>query len=165
MIETDKVNQWLTLGANLGVLIGLLLLVVELDQNSDLIRAQVHQARSDNFGALGQQVADSERLLPALLKFKDAGGPDDLSALKVLDPLERERVRTYYSSRLQEYDNLYYQYRNGFLDEDFYRIRVVTTIRRLTPLWIELRLIRLGAENPYVTTKFAAEVERIHSTK
>jgi len=164
VIDTDKANRWLTLGANVGVFIGLLLLVLELDQNSDLIRAQIHQARSDNFGALGYQVADSERLLPTLLKFKAAGGPTDLTALETLDPVERERVRTYHASRIQEYDNLYYQYRNGFLDEDFYRIRVVTTIRRHTPLWIELRLIRLGAENPYVTTSFAAEVERIYST-
>ena len=33
--------RWLTIGANLGVLIGLLLLIAELNQNRDMMRAQV----------------------------------------------------------------------------------------------------------------------------
>jgi len=46
-MNADNVNRWLTLGTNVGVVIGLILLLVELDQNSDLVRAQIHQARSD----------------------------------------------------------------------------------------------------------------------
>ena len=33
-MDTDKVNRWLTLTANLGILIGLVLLIVEIRQNT-----------------------------------------------------------------------------------------------------------------------------------
>ena len=47
-MNADNVNKWLTLSANIGVVIGLILLLVELDQNSDLVRAQ---------GRIGPQLA------------------------------------------------------------------------------------------------------------
>jgi len=50
-MKPDKVNRWLTLGANIGVLIGIILLVVELDQNREMIRAQT---RND----ISQQLAN-----------------------------------------------------------------------------------------------------------
>jgi len=34
------------LDTNMGVVVGLALLLIELDQNSDLVRAQIHQDRS-----------------------------------------------------------------------------------------------------------------------
>jgi len=35
-MNTDRVNKWLTLGANVGVLAGLILLVAEIRQNTEL---------------------------------------------------------------------------------------------------------------------------------
>ncbi len=80
-MNTESVTRWLTLGANVGVLSGLILLLIELDQNSDLVRAQIHQARSDAHVLMKEDGADSEFLLPALLKFQSAGGPDNLDAM------------------------------------------------------------------------------------
>jgi len=165
MTNTDKLNSWLTLGANIGVLVGLIILIVELDQNNDAMRAQIHQARSDNFESFMVELADTERLLPTLTKFRAAGGSRDLSSLQELDPDERARIRTYYNGRLMGYDNLHFQYKNGFVDEGFYNVRVVTTVRNLAPLWSELGLIRLGNENPFVSTSFAEEIERILSVE
>jgi hypothetical protein len=162
-MRAEKLNTWLTLGANIGVLIGLLLLVVELDQNSDVVRAQIHQARSDNFEAFNIEIADTEYLLPALAKLRAAGGPRDVLALQELDAIERERVRMYFRGRVMGYDNLHYQYESGFLDEEFYKIRVEGSIRALAPIWAELGLINLGAENPRVSPSFAAEIERVLS--
>lgn len=163
--KAEKISNWITLGANLGVLIGLAVLIVELEQNSDLVRAQIHQARADSFVADRMSYADSELLLPAMVKFRNAGGPNDVSALSQLDPIERERVRRYLGAILAGYDNLYFQYRNGLLDEDFYSVRVINPVRLLTPVWSELGLIKLGDENPRVTKSFAAEIERITSNE
>jgi hypothetical protein len=164
-VKADKLNTWLTLGANIGVLIGLLLLVVELDQNSDVVRAQIHQARSDNFETFMVEIADTEHLLPALTKLRAAGGPKDVSSLQKLDAIERERVRVYLRGRVMGYDNLHYQYKSGFLEEEFYKIRVEGSIRAQAPLWSELGLINLGADNPRVSPSFAAEIERVLSTE
>ena len=40
-MNVDKLNRWLTLGANVGVVIGLIVLIVELRQNSSLTRAEM----------------------------------------------------------------------------------------------------------------------------
>ena len=39
-MASAKTTRWLTLGANIGVLIGIVLVLVELDQNRDMMRAQ-----------------------------------------------------------------------------------------------------------------------------
>jgi hypothetical protein len=163
MSNTEKLNNWLSLGANIGVLIGLFLLVVELDQNSDAVRAQIHQSRSDNFESFHADMANSELLVEALVKFRAAGGAQDLTSIEQLSPEELARVRYYHRGRLMGYDNLYFQYKSGFLEEDFYNVRVVNPVRALAPLWTELGLLRLGHENPFVTTSFAEEIERILS--
>jgi hypothetical protein len=68
-MHVDNLNRWPTLGANIGVVVGLALLVVELNQNSELVRAQIHQAQSDNYVSDVMALADSEFLLPAYEKL------------------------------------------------------------------------------------------------
>lgn len=40
MVERERLNWWLTLSANFAVLIGIALIIVELSQNRDSMRAQ-----------------------------------------------------------------------------------------------------------------------------
>jgi len=40
-MNVDRLNRWITLGANIGILVGLVLVVYEIRQNSDLVRAQI----------------------------------------------------------------------------------------------------------------------------
>lgn len=40
-MDSDRLNKWLTLGANVGVLIGIILLVIELNQNRDMMRSHL----------------------------------------------------------------------------------------------------------------------------
>ncbi len=47
-MDSGKVNQMLTLGANFGVLIGIILILIELNQNADLMRAQMTQERANH---------------------------------------------------------------------------------------------------------------------
>ena len=46
-MDFSKVNQWLSLLANFGVVIGLILLVIEIRQNTDFIRQEAVVARAD----------------------------------------------------------------------------------------------------------------------
>ena len=157
-MRADSVNRWLTLSANVGVMIGLILLVIELNQNSSLVRAQIHQARSDNYVSNMIALADTENLLPAYEKLINAGVLN-AAALDTLDSIERARVRRYAQARLGGYDNLFYQYRLGYLDDEFYQSRVVVSIGRMTPLWEEFGLLK------GITPSFAAEIKRIKSAK
>ncbi len=45
-MDTDKLNKWLSLGANIGVVAGIVFLAVELQQNNEILEAQ---ARRDQF--------------------------------------------------------------------------------------------------------------------
>ncbi len=153
----DSLSRWLTFSANIGVVIGLALLVVELKQNSELVRAQIHQARSDSYVSDMIAISDTEFLLPAYEKLSDGGGITDVTALEVLDQIERERIRRYAQARMADYDNLFYQYRLGYLDEEFYQTRVAISIRRMTPVWEEFGLLS-GA-----TPSFVAEIRRINT--
>ncbi len=160
MAKSDVISKWLALGANFGVLIGLGLLIWELQQNSDLLRAQIHQARSDNYEAFMVANADSEFFLPVWEKFHAAGGPENVAALDALSSTERMRISRYLQGRIGGYDNLYFQYRNGYLDEEFYETRVVDSVRRYASVYAELGLLN----DSRVTPSFLEEIERIRSS-
>ena len=158
-MTSDSLNRWLTMSTNVGVVIGLVLLIIELNQNSELVRAQIHQARSDSYVSDMIAISDTEFLLPAYEKLRVGGGITDLTSLEALDPIERERIRRYSQARLADYDNLFYQYRLGYLDEEFYQTRVVTSIRRLALVWEEFGLL------PGATPSFIAEIQHINAEK
>ena len=63
-MDSDQLNRWLTLAANVGVLIGILLLIFELNQNREMMRAQIRNdiaaqavQRMDNLVA-DREIAD-----------------------------------------------------------------------------------------------------------
>jgi len=158
-MNADSVNRWMTLSANIGVVIGLILLLAELNQNSDLVRAQIHQARSDEHVAYRIGLADSEFLLPARLKVEAAGGFGNPNAMDDLAPEEALRIKEFLTARHQDYDNLYYQYQQGYLDEEFYTFRVAGSIRFFAPWWKKLNIFETSGRRP----SFDAEINRILS--
>ena len=58
--ETDRLNRWLTLAANLGVIVGLIILIVEVRQNADLTRAQLLANRDDLLAQIELSLASPE---------------------------------------------------------------------------------------------------------
>ena len=141
--------------ANLGVVIGLILLIVELDQNSDLMTAQIQQSRSDAYVAVMEARSDSDNLVLAIDKVRAAGGWRNPSALDGLSDEERARIRWYLAGRRGDYENLYYQYINGYLDEEYYVCCIQGGIRTFAPWWE--RLGQMSNMRP----SFAVEIERI----
>ena len=64
-MNADNVNKWLTLSANIGVVLGLVLLIVEIGQNTEMMQAQINQMRADS--ALSYQYAYfNSEYLPAI---------------------------------------------------------------------------------------------------
>ena len=145
-MNADRVNRWLTLGANTGVLIGIILLLVELDQNRDLVQAQIHQGRSDTWVANRFARADSEFVAPIIEKIYAAGWPDDMSATDGLTPIELRRLHDVFSAFAGDYDNLYYQYEQGYLDEEFFRHRIEPSIRTMAPWWEKFEISEYNLE-------------------
>ncbi len=155
-MAVNRINQWLTLGANIGVVIGLILLLIELDQNSDLLRAQIHQARSDTHVGHRLNDVESDKWTAIRMKLAENGYQRDVTSVDALTPEELFRFRDYIAARHTDLDNLYYQYQQGYLDEEYYRYRVSCAIRRRAPYWEKLHVFRTN-----VRPSFAAEIERI----
>ena len=107
-MESDKVNRWLTLGANIGVLIGIVLLVVELDQNREMILAQTRNDISNQIvERLDRQGTDIQ---VASLKRRAQAG-EELSS-------DEEMQHSLLSiARNRSWENIHYQYRQGMFDE------------------------------------------------
>ena len=56
----DRVNRWLTLVANLGVLLGLIVLIVEVRQNASLTRAAMDQQKNNFLAEIEFNIAKPE---------------------------------------------------------------------------------------------------------
>jgi hypothetical protein len=107
-MEPDKVNRWLTLGANVGVLVGIILLVIELDQNRDMIRAQTRNDISQQLSNRLLLVASNSELNSVTRRAKLG---EELSAD------EEQQVWLYQVANLRDWENMHYQYRHGMFDE------------------------------------------------
>ncbi len=107
-MDEDRVNKWLTLGANIGVLIGIIFLAVEIRQNTEMTRAQITQSRADAAIALASEYINSDYLPDVYAKF--AHGEE-------LTFQEASRYRVYLRAALRNHQNNYLQYRQGFLGE------------------------------------------------
>ena len=55
--------------------------------------------------------------------------------MEKLTPIEAARMRDVLSAFLGDYDNLFYQYQNGYLDDEYYRYMIEPSIRVLAPWW------------------------------
>jgi hypothetical protein len=107
-MEPDKLNRWLTLGANVGVLIGIILLIIELDQNRDMIRAQT---RNDILQQLSNSllIVASNSELNSVIRRARLG--------EELSEDEERQVYLYQVANLRDWENMHYQYRQGMFDD------------------------------------------------
>lgn len=156
MLDSDRLNRWLTLGANIGVLAGIGLLLIELDQKSDLLRAQIHQSRSDTHVGHRLNDVESDKLTAIRMKLEESGYPKDVASVDALTSEELFRFKDYLAARNTDLDNLFYQYQQGYLDVEYYQYRVVCAICRNAPYWQKLGIFRTNSR-----PAFSQEIDRI----
>jgi len=107
-VKTEILNRWLTLGANLGVIAGLALLVMELQQSREMMRAQTrHEIAAGIVDLLLVPAADGD--LADLMYRAETGGE--------LTPEERFRFNMRTNALLRYWEDVHYQYRVGLYDE------------------------------------------------
>lgn len=107
-MDSHGLPRWLTLGANLAVLAGIVLLIVELNQNRDMMRAQIRHELSVGIVDLLLTPASSEQLADLMLRAQ-AG-----EAL-TLPELFQFQMRT--NALFRYWEDVHYQYRIGLYDD------------------------------------------------
>jgi hypothetical protein len=108
-LNSDRLNRWITLGANIGVLIGIMLLVVELTQNHEMMRAQIRNDISQQLSNRLSMLASNQQL--ANLKLRAESGEE-------LTAEEEHRFFLIFVAIVRDWENIHYQYRQGMFDEN-----------------------------------------------
>ncbi len=148
-MDNDRLNQWISVGANVGVLVGILLLVFELSQNPAMMRAQTRNELSNNIvNILNESAGNTE--LASIMRRANAGEevtPDQFGQFQ-----ERQ------SAMFRYWENVHYQYRQGLYDEpEFGKQRdawrsYVNQSKAVADSWCAIR--------NYVSEEFASDVDR-----
>lgn len=105
-MDSRKINRWLTLGANIGVVLGIIFLAIELRQNNELLQSQASITYVQiRVGALENQLENPD-LLEALYQARQG---------VQLEPLDRQRLEVYYRLVFAMWDWEYGQYDDNLL--------------------------------------------------
>ena len=152
-MKTPRLNEWLSILANFGVLIGIFLLIAEVNHASRLAEAEGHQVRVKDIQELNMQLALSESLADIFVKESETG-------VESLTPSEFLRAQAWYSSILRGMQGQYYHYQQGFLD----RVSVDRTLDRINDkfyaYWVKYNILSL-IESP----EWQAEIEQRMAAK
>ena len=106
-MDSDRLNRWLTLGANVGVLIGIIFLAVELQKNNELLQSEASVTYVDlrRNGLMG--LVQNDELLKTMVKSREG---QELTQVELL------RLETYYRSVFVNWEWEYKQFEAGTLD-------------------------------------------------
>jgi hypothetical protein len=107
-MNTDNLNRWLTLSANLAVLASIVFLALEIQQNTEMTRAQITQSRAETSIALAEMLFNSEHIPPILEKARNG---------EELNYQEYVRYSGWLRATLRNLDNNIQQSKRGLLGE------------------------------------------------
>lgn len=169
-MNQNKINGWLTLLANIGVLVGLGILVYEVKQSNSLALAQIEQIRSESLLQWRREWVTDDYIAPLLTKVETtlpSAELDQMSALDqqkatadmldALDPVERTRMSIFIGTSYWDFENLYFQYKRGLVSDGYWSERIVPAILSNAPQWKAVT----GGDLLHGRQEFNDEVERL----
>lgn len=158
ILELGALGEFLGSIAVLATLVYLTVQVrqntLSMEENRRLALAQTYQMRSDALQMMLVHAADSDYIGPIITKLTGLGYPEDTSSLEQLSHEERGRFRQWQIAQHTHWDNMYFQYQQGFIDEEYYRDSFKERVRRLAPTW---KLLNVTSAR----RSFNAEIEKI----
>lgn len=141
----DKLNKWLSLFANVGVLIGIIVVAYELRQTQTEMRAESGSLRAQ----LLIQTNDNARIFGIIESTNKLENGQELSED------EKAKARNFYQNLLRYYENLHHQSQLGVLDGEIWAGNLVSICNMFSgelfnyvlPDWI-------GRNNPSYRSSF-----------
>ena len=132
----SRAERWRFIAEMVGitaVVASLIAVAIELRQTQSAIVANTYQARAYEAIERNWQLAESQVVVPIITK---AGA--DLSTIDALTDDELRRLRSLYRGLRIDADNEYYQYQQGFLDEEYFESALKPRIARQAGRWRSL---------------------------
>jgi hypothetical protein len=151
-----KQTNWKDIAELIGIaaiVASLVFVGLELRQTQSALIASTYQARAFDAMSSSRDLADSEYIGPILatIDIEDKQSLDSLSSEEIW------RLRQYYVSRMVDLDNEFYQYQNGFLDEEFFEGQFQRSVVRNAKGWRALGIGELRSDFTKVVDELLAE--------
>ena len=118
----DRLNRWLTLAANIGVLLGLFVLIIEVRQNAQLTRAVLETEKNDQLALIELSLST-----PAVAEAWTKA----IRAPETLTDAEVRMVESHMVAALLQWDNMFQLEAAGLAS----RSRVQYHIRNIAPFY------------------------------
>ena len=121
-MQTERINKWLTLFANFGVLVGIIFLAVEVQQSNRIAIATTEISIRDQFSSINEQILTNDAVAELLVKAADADTK--------LSAVETEKLYAYLYVYMNTWVGIEIAYENGMLprstfDEALDDVRIV----------------------------------------
>jgi len=129
-LNSEKINNWLTLVANFGVVIGLALLIFDLRESQNLAETEAAVRRLDQIQIALLEAATSEFLVPIRVKARSEG-------VESLTDIELQRLQLWENTVRLRMRSQYIEYVRGYLDQDTAN-GVIKSAVAMLPYWEEL---------------------------
>jgi hypothetical protein len=110
-MTVERIGQWLTMMANLGVVAGILFLAFEIRQNNDLLRAQGRAIGEENRMRIEIEIMQNPDLRRAIVK---------MNAGETLTPEEALLSRVFMCTNFNSWQATWLEYEAGLIDLDRY---------------------------------------------
>lgn len=144
LLELGALGEFL---GSIAVLATLVYLSIQIRQNTRamnesrrLALAQTYQMRSDALQLMLVYASDSRYIGPIIARLTEAGYPENVDALDTLSNEERGRFRLWQIAQHTHWDNMHFQYQQGFIDDEYYNDSFRQRVRRLAPTWQALNI-------------------------
>jgi len=161
-VDSDRLTRWLTLAANVGVVVGLVLLIFELRQNSNLMRSQIAMDRSDTQIQSLSDWANGGEIVPIEVKLTEQvpGFPEATGWSDILTPEEKRRYEYRMIVRLTQLQNDWFQCAEGLIESEICEREVKARMRRNLHRFCELNLGFARSQSSFISTMqdFASEM-------
>ena len=110
-MDLDRLNRWLSLGANLGVMAGIIFLAVELQQNTVATQQSAATSFQDGFSEVELFIAGNQDFAELLVKGRNGAEVSDAEQL---------RLMVFYGTILRQWQLNHLHYLSGTLEEDIW---------------------------------------------
>jgi hypothetical protein len=106
-----------------------------MDESRKLALADSYVRRTESIERSMMQTAASEELSELLVRALGAEG------IEAMTPVEKYRLKTWERARKLRVEGQFFQYQNGFLDDEYYEHQFKGVIRLAAPRWKELDMV------------------------
>lgn len=137
-----KSTNWKDIAELVGIaaiVASLIAVLIELRQTQAAIAASTYQARAFDGIAGSRQQFSGDYLTPILARI-DLDNPDSFAELSNEEML---RLRQFLLAQMIDFDNEYYQYQQGFLDQEYYEYWFKRRLPGVARRWRSLGIIEM----------------------